>query len=139
MRRIQFALPERTILLNRWQRMNRFERTRYSRALAWQVRVALQATDWRLGDPPKEHSRIEVYRYSTQYPDWDGLLGGLKPLLDCLVMRTKRNPHGLGVVRDDSPKHLMCPAVYPVIGTPSGGLTRIFLQETAKFDQKIKN
>jgi hypothetical protein len=41
--------------------------------------------------------------------DWDNALGGLKPLLDCLVMPSKRNPDGLGLIQDDNPKHMPFP------------------------------
>lgn len=38
--------------------------------------------------------------------DWDNVYGGLKPLLDCLVARTDKNPDGLGLIQDDSPKYM---------------------------------
>jgi hypothetical protein len=38
--------------------------------------------------------------------DWDNAYGGLKPLLDCLVAQIARNPDGLGLIQDDSPKFM---------------------------------
>ena len=52
---------------------------------------------------PLQQSAITILRYSPSYLDWDNALGGLKPLLDCLVMPSKRNPDGLGLIQDDSP------------------------------------
>ena len=41
--------------------------------------------------------------------DWDNAYGGLKPLLDCLVSPSARNPDGLGLIQDDSPAHMPFP------------------------------
>jgi len=41
--------------------------------------------------------------------DWDNVYGGLKPVLDCLVSPSARNPSGLGLIRDDSPRHMPFP------------------------------
>lgn len=49
--------------------------------------------------------------------DWDNAYGGLKPLLDCLVLPTKRNPDGLGVVTNDDLKHMPFPPF--VVQVPS--------------------
>jgi hypothetical protein len=41
--------------------------------------------------------------------DWDNVYGGLKPLLDCLVCPSDKNPSGLGLIRDDNPKNMPLP------------------------------
>lgn len=41
--------------------------------------------------------------------DWDNAYGGLKPMLDCLVSPSERNPDGLGLIRDDNPKNMPYP------------------------------
>lgn len=41
--------------------------------------------------------------------DWDNAYGGLKPLLDCLVCPSARNPSGLGIVADDALIHMPYP------------------------------
>jgi hypothetical protein len=64
---------------------------------------------------PLKSCDIHIERHSTQLPDWDGLYGGLKPLLDTLVVSTKRNPHGLGVITDDNPKVIKKLTAEPVI------------------------
>lgn len=38
--------------------------------------------------------------------DWDNAFGGLKPLLDCLVMPSSKNPDGLGLIVDDGPANI---------------------------------
>lgn len=38
--------------------------------------------------------------------DWDNVYGGLKPLLDCLVACTSKNPDGLGIIQDDGPRFM---------------------------------
>lgn len=47
--------------------------------------------------------RIHVMRWGVRAPDYDGLIGGLKPVFDCLVSERKSNPWGLGVIKDDAP------------------------------------
>lgn len=46
-------------------------------------------------------SWLALERYSSGSLDWDNAYGGLKPLLDCLVMPTLRNPDGLGLLEND--------------------------------------
>lgn len=98
-----FTLPEPTILLNEWQRLHWSKRRKHNEQLAWAVRIALQQAGYRPG-APIPMCRIAVTRVSLMLPDWDGLYGGLKPLLDTLVPYSKRNPHGLWVIADDNPR-----------------------------------
>lgn len=44
--------------------------------------------------------------------DWDNAYGGLKPVLDCLVLQSKRNPDGLGLITDDNPKNMPLPPFF---------------------------
>lgn len=95
-----------TPTLNRSLRQHWRERLRDTRALAWEVRAALG----RRGVPavPLERARVVIERRTAgTQPDHDGLVGGIKGLLDCLLpCHEKRRPYGLGLVRDDSPQHL---------------------------------
>lgn len=99
MNRIEFTIPVASPLLNEWQRMHWQKRRRTCIEMAWQVRAAIG--QW--NREPIQSCCIYIERYSTHTPDWDGLYGGLKPLLDALVKNTPRNPHGLGIIEDDSP------------------------------------
>lgn len=49
--------------------------------------------------------------------DWDNAYGGLKPLLDCLVSPSPKNPDGLGLIEDDNPKNMPYP---PLVKQVSG-------------------
>lgn len=103
MRNLELILPEQTPLLNTWQRMHWRERQRVQERFAWLVRKAI------VHKPitPIENCTIIIERScSGRLPDWDGLYGGLKPVLDCLVVRTKTNPYGLNIIVDDSPKYI---------------------------------
>jgi len=72
----------------------------------WRARVeaALTAAGYELPAVPLARSHLEIERYSAGGGlDWDNAYGGLKPLLDCLVSASARNPDGLGVIADDNP------------------------------------
>lgn len=96
---VEFTIPIATPTLNEWQRMHWQKRRRTNIEMAWQIRAALGK--W-TGDPIKDCS-IYIERHGSRLVDWDGVYGGLKPLLDALVKNTKTNPHGLGIIEDDSP------------------------------------
>lgn len=73
---------------------------------AWRVRVAKALTEsgQQLPATPLARSHLEIERYSAGGGlDWDNAYGGLKPLLDCLVSASARNPDGLGLIADDNP------------------------------------
>lgn len=92
--------------LNRSLRQHWSRRRRETLTLAWQVRVALG----RAAPPPEPYARALVTierRTAGQQPDPDGLIGGVKGLLDTLLpFDAERRAYGLGLIRDDSPAHL---------------------------------
>jgi len=63
-------------------------------------------------------------------PDWDGLYGGLKPVLDCLSEASKSNPNGLGIIVDDSPKHIITLSAMPYLCKKEDARTEIHILET---------
>ena len=87
-------------LLNTTLRTHFAKRRRENKALAWILRCAYPGA---LPATPLPRSIVHVVRRSTGSPDQDGLVGGLKSLLDCLQPPSKRHPHGLGFITDDSP------------------------------------
>lgn len=98
--RYEIRIDEPYLLLNRWQRMHWASRRRYHERLAWLIRKAVGKNQ---PARPLDRCWIHVTRGNPlPLPDTDGLYGGLKPLLDCLVQRTARNPLGLGLIRDDN-------------------------------------
>ena len=102
-REIFFTLDEPTILLNKLLRMHWAARRKRIKALAWEIRAKARPPG-----KPFQRCEIHVKRYSTgRLPDDDGLRGGLKHLLDCLVVNTKVNPHGGGYIKSDEPSCIL--------------------------------
>lgn len=99
---IEITIDVRTPLLNEWQRMHWARRRRLAKDIAWRVKLRLPIGQH--PDRPLKRCSIEIERESTQAPDIDGMVGGLKPLLDALQPHSRRHPHGLGIIADDSPK-----------------------------------
>lgn len=132
MRRIIIRLDEPSILLNQWQRMHYRERTRYAKRIAWSVRAAVGP----MNRPPLERCIIHVDRYSSRAPDWDGLYGGLKALIDALVVSSARNPHGLGIIRDDGPEHVLRLTAQHHPAPPQKGWTRLEIVEVEDVAQE---
>ncbi|RVT91389.1 hypothetical protein EOD42_22300 [Rhodovarius crocodyli] len=95
-----------TPTLNQTLRQHWRQRGQKTRAMAWAIRAAVG----RAGLPatPLMRARVEIERRSAgPGADTDGLVGGCKGLIDCLLpMVEKRRPYGLGFVHDDSPKHM---------------------------------
>lgn len=73
---------------------------------------------------------VAVQRHCAGELDWDNAYGGLKPLLDCLVARSRRNPDGLGFIVDDSPRCLpLPPFMEQVSASPGKGKTLVLIYE----------
>jgi hypothetical protein len=64
------------------------------------------------GDPifllkgPVDLTIIRRYGYRKREFDEDNLYGACKPLIDAMKVRKKNKDGGLGIIKDDSPKHL---------------------------------
>lgn len=71
----------------------------------WRASV-LAAIGGKVPAAPIARSALEIERYCAGTLDWDNAYGGLKPLLDCLVSPSTRNPDGLGLIEDDSPRFM---------------------------------
>ncbi len=128
-REVTFTLPEPSILLNVLLRMNRWDRKEYHKALCWSVRAALESEGYKRLSPFKQ-CKIEIDRYSSSLGDWDGVMGGLKPLFDTLVVCTKTNPLGLGVIEDDNPNCIIeCPVIRQHKSTRKAASTVVTITE----------
>lgn len=100
-RAVQIVLSHPVKLLNVVLRMHWAERRKYAAALSAEI-ASLHS-----GIPaPMQRARVTLDRYSVAEPDHDGLVGGCKLLIDCLLVRSDRHPHGLGYIVDDSQAHL---------------------------------
>jgi hypothetical protein len=90
----------------------------------------LQALGSTRPEKPIEHSLLVIRRHCAGFLDWDNALGGLKPILDCLVAATDRNPDGLGLVRDDNPRSMPYPPFMQQVKAKRGeGYTEILVFE----------
>jgi hypothetical protein len=85
-----------------------------------------------------ERCFISIERHSAGGGlDWDNAYGGLKPLLDCLVAASPRNPDGLGLIRDDNPRAMpLAPALRQLLAKRGAGRTvvRIYDASTLQTD-----
>jgi hypothetical protein len=78
--------------------------------------------------PHLEHSALFIVRRSAGTLDWDNALGGMKPILDCLVQPSARNPSGLHIVQDDNPKNMPYPPFMRQLPAKRGeGSTEIYV------------
>ena len=95
----------------------------------WSLMV-MSALKGRRPSEALERSFLVIERECAGSLDWDNAYGGLKPLLDCLVLPSERNPDGIGLIADDSPKHMPLP---PYVGQTKAkrgqGKTRVFIYE----------
>lgn len=113
---ICFDLAQPTPLLNVTLRQHWSRRRRKDKGLAWAVKVAILETKQAIPPEPFQRARVTIIRRSVGTPDRDGLIGGVKGLVDCLlhpgpvrmVQGKPRalHPTGLGIVQDDSPDHM---------------------------------
>lgn len=101
---IEIEIPMRTPTLNEWQRMHWGQRKRIGKEIATHIHLACVLRGVRRPHRPIARCRIEIERESTREPDFDGMVGGLKPLLDALQPASKRHPYGLGFIADDGPR-----------------------------------
>lgn len=101
--------------------------------------LVLEALGGELPAEPIELSSLEVVRYSAGSLDWDNAFGGLKPLLDCLVMPSARNPDGIGLIRDDNPKAMPeAPRMRQLQAKKGQGRTVVRIYDASN-DDKFKN
>jgi hypothetical protein len=105
--RFCFELPLATPSNNEIKGMNHFVYRTLRRR--WQVDVFLALNGRRPGQAIELSFLAITRRCSGGGLDWDNAYGGLKPLLDCLVAPSVKNPDGLGLIRDDSPGSMPLP------------------------------
>jgi hypothetical protein len=88
------------------------------------------------GRSPAAHVEVAgifIARHSVGSLDWDNAYGGLKPLLDCLVAPSARNPSGLGILLDDKPANMPEPPYVRQLKAKRGeGYTEVFVFDVAR-------
>jgi hypothetical protein len=82
---------------------------------------------------PIEKAGLVVVRHCAGELDWDNALGGLKPVLDCLVCPSDRNPSGVGLIHDDKPRFMPCaPAMYQLPAKRGQGFAQLFIFDVSE-------
>lgn len=133
MRVIEFEIPEALPLLNTLLRMHWAQRRKLMERLAWLVHT--HSGHRQMEGLPMERCQVWVERRSSGgAADHDGLVGSIKPLMDVLVMPSQRNPHGLGIILDDSPDVVGQPRVTQVKVPRRDQSTRVRIEEVSDAD-----
>lgn len=116
--KITLNIPLTLPTLNVWQRWQWFKRRDYERELA--KHIAHHPIK-----EPFQKAHIAVTRTAPgPLPDPDNLI--LKPLLDVLQINSKRHPHGVGIIADDTRDHVV---ISPVVAKSGKGFTRVVITE----------
>lgn len=104
--------------------MHHFAYRKVREQFAVKVRGALAGRE----APQLQQSALYIVRRSAGTLDWDNAIGGLKPILDCLVRPSDRNPSGQHVVEDDNPKHMPHPPYMQQLSAKKGaGSTTVYV------------
>lgn len=102
---LPYAIPTLNVLM----RTNGWVRAKQKRKMGREILSCLGASR---PAQPFERAHVVIERHSTGAPDPDGAVGSCKDLLDCLTTPSVqangkvRNKYGMGLIRDDSPKHI---------------------------------
>lgn len=129
MRSWDFTLPLRTPSNNQLLRMHWSKRRKLKKWIANEVLVALAISGQQRPPEPLGRVRITVERGSCRKLDEDNLHGGTKPLFDVLERVSRTNPHGLGLIENDSAECVVEREVVQVHTKPRGGYTRVHIEE----------
>ena len=127
--RFGFTIHKLTSTLNEWQRMHWANRSKHVKS--WSHDIAAVTAHLLTGAKPLERARVTITRHGLKEPDTDGLYGGIKPLVDCLLPRSDRHPHGLGFVVDDSPQHMELIATSERVGKRADQRTVVLIERVA--------
>jgi hypothetical protein len=102
---LAFRLARPLPLWNTVMRTHHWQRAKTLRTLAGEVGWAIVEVPGQYRpSEPFTTAKITITRRSTGDPDPDGL--SLKYLLDVLQPASSRHPYGLGIIKEDTAKHL---------------------------------
>lgn len=98
----------------------------------WRDQVLLALNGKRPETPVQRSFLIVTRECAGGGLDWDNAYGGLKPLLDCLVSPSVKNPDGLGLIQDDNPRNMpLPPFMRQLPAKPGKGRTTVQIYELA--------
>jgi hypothetical protein len=100
---VEFVLPHATLLLNTLLRMHWTVRRKYQKSLAGEIAALTRDA---AGHQPFDRASILVTRYCLQLADPDNLPSSAKCILDSIVVRSTRNPDGIGLIQNDTAAHI---------------------------------
>ncbi len=104
--------------------MHPFAYKKVREQFAVKVRSALAGRE----APQLQQSALYIVRRSAGVLDWDNAIGGLKPILDCLVKPSARNPSGQHIVEDDNPRNMPHPPYMQQASAKKGaGSTTVYV------------
>jgi len=89
---------------NRLYRMHFAQRSRYKKSIEAML-IAYGDNIMPIQSPCKVKI-VRQYGYRKREMDEDNLYGACKSLIDALKVRKKNKDGGLGIIEDDSPKHI---------------------------------
>lgn len=104
-REIAFQIPFALDSLNIRDRKHFGQKHRDQDRLKMEVIAALGGTRY-LPRPPFARARVTVVRCSAGQLDADNAVASVKPLLDVLCVASGVHRHGVGIIEDDSPRHI---------------------------------
>lgn len=99
----KFEIPIALASFNETRKMHFKAYKRYRESLALLVRKAYGP----IRHKPMTRVYIHFIRHGSRSLDWANLYGSFKPLEDCLVLPKQSSPNGLGIIIDDSVKHVI--------------------------------
>lgn len=102
---IEFALPFPLESLNQRDRKHWAQRSRDKTSLSQEIMAAIGGPR-HFPRPAWQRARVTVVRCSAGRLDEDNLVASVKNLLDCLCPSSPTHPTGLGIIEDDSTRHL---------------------------------
>ncbi|WP_431860078.1 hypothetical protein [Azospirillum sp.] len=123
---LSFTLSAPTKLLNQLLRMHWSKRRKHQQALSWEVKIL---TSGKRPAVPFARAKVRVERHSLREPDVDGMIGGFKHLLDCLLPHSDRHPNGLGIIADDNPRCLQLEPVSVLVKHRADQKTVVLIEE----------
>lgn len=125
---VEFTLCRPTPLLNELIRMHWRARGIYQRSVSSEIARLVPDVP---GRAPFVRARVSVVRHSVQEPDVDGLIGGLKLMIDTLLVRSDRHKDGLGFIVDDGPECMTLDARSCRVGTRKEQRTAVRIERLA--------
>lgn len=136
--RIEFTLPRPSLLMNELRKLyavpNGYAYKRYRDALSAEIAVLVPDDPWRR---PFDLVSVLVRRFSVGVPDVQGAIGGTKPLIDILQVRSARCPSGLGFIVGDDPEHMTLTVECERVSTRAEQRTLVTIERLARTEPVI--